>query len=423
MTKQGRANATTLLGVIALSMQATAATFPLRTGWTVAPTAQDLIQAADWSCLPVSIGPNNVLTIPAQSGYVNPWLQEGPLLQVTGDFSVLATFANTNGAGFVDLVAQWSTTVYPPNPPYPQGFIALEAGVAGNSIIVNYVDGSTSPPTMNFALPAGTVAPVTLEIARIGSQFVFFANGLQAGVFNDPGIFNSGNVFYGFTVFPQQTMTVTGLAAAVPSSSPTDAVLYYPYKHAAKRTGTALRDLAGPSGFPVGANGVVASYFIDPNYAETVGREFDLMGPAQAMEFSETEPSPGVYTFCDADKLVDFAQANGMAMRGGHLVYSLELPQWLTSGTFSRDQGIAIMQDHINTLMTRYKGKVHYWDVVNEAVGYDGNGLAQSFWLQTIGNDYIDLAFQFARAADPSAELYYKRRRRRGARSKIGCDL
>jgi endo-1,4-beta-xylanase len=346
-----------------------------------------------------------MLTIPAQSGYVNPWLNQGPLLQVTGDFSVLATFASTNGAGFVDLVAQFAPSPYALPPPYPQGFIALEAGIGGNSISVNYLDGTASPPpTMSFALPAGTVAPVTLEIARIGSQFVFFANGLQAGVFNDPGIFNSGNVFYGFTVFPQQTMTVTGLAAAVPSSSPADAVLYYPYKHVAKRTGTGLRDLGAPSGFPVGANGIIPSYFIDPNYAETLGREFDLMGPALVMEFNATEPSQGVYTFCDADKLVDYAQANGMAMRGGQLVYSdPSLPQWLSSGTFSRDQGIAIMQDHINTLMTRYKGKVREWEVVAEAVD---NGLMR-FWPQTIGSDYIDLAFQFARAADPSAELYY----------------
>lgn len=400
--------------LIIMSSTVSAATFPLRTGWILAPTAQDLIQAADWSCLPVNIGPNNVLTIPAQSGYANPWLIDGPLVQVAGDFSVLATFANTNGGGFVDLVAQFAPSVYAPPPPYPQGLIALEAGIAGNSVAVNYLDGSASPPaTMSFALPAGTVAPVTLEIARIGSQFVFFANGLQAGVFNDPGIFNSGNVFYGFTGFPQQTLTVTGLAAAVPSSSTTDAVLYYPYKRVAHRTGTALRDLARPSGFPVGANGIFAQYLLDPNYAETLGREFDVLGP-YALEFNQTEPSRGMYTFCDADKLLDFAQANGMTMHGGHLVYDavvdgtdLVLPQWLVSGTFSRDQGIAIMQDHINTLMTRYKGKVPYWDVVSEAVGYDGNGLAPSFWLQTIGSDYIDLAFQFAREADPSAELYY----------------
>jgi hypothetical protein len=178
--------------IILLSVAASgrAAAFPLRSGWSLSPTAGDLIQAADWSCSPVSIGPNNVLTIPAQSGYVNPWLTEGPLLQVTGDFSVLATFANTNGGGFVDLIAQLAPSPYPfpfytvPAPAYPQGFIALEAGIAGNSIAVNFLDGSASPPaTMNFALPAGTVAPVTLEIARIGSQFVFFANGLQAGVF------------------------------------------------------------------------------------------------------------------------------------------------------------------------------------------------------------------------------------------------
>src|SRR5580698_210538 len=126
-----RARVIILAAVIALSIEGTAATFPFRTGWTLAPTAQDLIQVADWSCLPVSIGPNDMLTIPAQSGYVNPWLNQGPLLQVTGDFSVLATFASTNGAGFVDLVAQFAPSPYALPPPYPQGFIALEAGIGG----------------------------------------------------------------------------------------------------------------------------------------------------------------------------------------------------------------------------------------------------------------------------------------------------
>ncbi len=63
------------------------------------------------------------------------------------------------------------------------------------------------------------------------------------------------------------------------------------------------------------------------------------------------------------------------------------------------------MYAHIDALMTRYKGKFPYWDVVNEAI--DGTDYRATFWQKTIGNDFIDLAFTRARAADPAAKLFY----------------
>jgi endo-1,4-beta-xylanase len=64
------------------------------------------------------------------------------------------------------------------------------------------------------------------------------------------------------------------------------------------------------------------------------------------------------------------------------------------------------MQDHIKTVVGRYKGRIKGWDVVNEALNEDGT-LRQSLWYKIIGPDYLVQAFKAAHKADPKAELYY----------------
>jgi endo-1,4-beta-xylanase len=127
-----------------------------------------------------------------------------------------------------------------------------------------------------------------------------------------------------------------------------------------------------------------------------------------AMKFDAMHPAQNTYNFTDADALVAYAEANNMVVRGHTLVWHSQIPGWLTGGNFTRDQVIAIMRDHIMTVVGRYRGRILAWDVVNEAVS-DNNGQMRtdSFWHQRIGPEYIAMAFQFAREADPNAILYY----------------
>jgi len=76
--------------------------------------------------------------------------------------------------------------------------------------------------------------------------------------------------------------------------------------------------------------------------------------------------------------------------------------------TFTRDEMIAILKDHILTLVGRYKGKIKDWDVINEAIDDETGTLrTDTMWYKQIGPDYIKLAFEFAHSADPAARLYY----------------
>lgn len=146
----------------------------------------------------------------------------------------------------------------------------------------------------------------------------------------------------------------------------------------------------------------------DPRYAEIVRQEFDMVTPELAMKFDVLQPARGEFDFEAADAIVDFAEQHGLRVRGHVLVWHHQLPTWLEQGHFTRPELIAILREHITTVVERYRGRIHAWDVVNEAVDPAGpDGLRNTFWLRGIGPEYIRLAFEWAHAADPAARLYY----------------
>ena len=170
--------------------------------------------------------------------------------------------------------------------------------------------------------------------------------------------------------------------------------------------GPPLRSFAEARGILIGAAVAADPLRSDALYRDTLKREFNILTTENAMKFEPIHPSRNTYSFRDADAIVSFAEASDMRVRGHTLVWHQQLPSWVTSGMFTRDEWIDILREHIFTVVERYRGQVYAWDVVNEAVDEDGS-LRDTIWLRNIGPEYIDLAFRWAHEADPEVRLFY----------------
>ena len=141
-----------------------------------------------------------------------------------------------------------------------------------------------------------------------------------------------------------------------------------------------------------------------------IKNQFSAITAENDMKWEKIHPAEGTFYFDDSDEFVAFGEANDQFIIGHTLVWHSQTPEWVfkheDGSLLSRDELLARMEDHIKTIVTRYKGRVDGWDVVNEAVNDDGSW-RESYWYQIIGEDFVAKAFQFAHEADPEAELYY----------------
>ncbi|CCA75982.1 probable endo-1,4-beta-xylanase [Serendipita indica DSM 11827] len=122
------------------------------------------------------------------------------------------------------------------------------------------------------------------------------------------------------------------------------------------------------------------------------------------MKWETIEATRGVFSSPDADNIVAIAQRNGLTMRGHTLVWHSQLPAWVANGNWTTTTLTDVIKSHITGVMTKYKGKIHTWDVVNEVVGDDAK-MRPSVFYNTLGESFIDLAFKTAKSVDPKPIL------------------
>jgi endo-1,4-beta-xylanase len=141
-----------------------------------------------------------------------------------------------------------------------------------------------------------------------------------------------------------------------------------------------------------------------------VKHQFNSITPENCMKSEVIHPQEDKFDFTQADQYVKFGEANNMFIVGHTLIWHSQTPPWFfvdkDGKDVTRDVLIERMKKHISTVVGRYKGRVKSWDVVNEAINDDGSWRQSKFYT-IIGEDFVRLAFEFAREADPNALLCY----------------
>ncbi|WP_315833831.1 endo-1,4-beta-xylanase [Bradyrhizobium prioriisuperbiae] len=165
---------------------------------------------------------------------------------------------------------------------------------------------------------------------------------------------------------------------------------------------------AGPtSEVPYGA--AISSYALqdDPAYRAAVATYCQVIVPESEMKWDDLHRNRGEYHFENADRIADFARQHHLALRGHTLAWYGAMPEWVNTISTAAEAERELT-GHIHTVVSRYRGLVSSWDVVNEPIPDKPVGvtdLRPFVWSRFLEEDYIPIAFRAAAAADPKAML------------------
>jgi endo-1,4-beta-xylanase len=145
----------------------------------------------------------------------------------------------------------------------------------------------------------------------------------------------------------------------------------------------------------------------DSVYRAALAAYCQQVTPEGGLFWLDLRPNSTQFNFDSADVVLAFAEANDITMRGHSLVWYGAMPDW-TKEISSAGEAERELRNHIETVVSRYRGKIKTWHVLNEPIDDPKGGraeLRQLVWSRYLGTEYIDLAFRLAHQIDPNAEL------------------
>lgn len=162
--------------------------------------------------------------------------------------------------------------------------------------------------------------------------------------------------------------------------------------------------------FPIGV--AVTPWALKTDEAALILREFNSLTAENAMKMGPVHPKENEYFWAHADSIAAFAVRNKLKLRGHTLCWHTQSPKWFfvdaKGDTVSKEVLLQRLKEHITTVVTRYKGKIYAWDVVNEVISDKHDEFYRnSPFYKICGEEYIAKAFQWAHEADPQALLFY----------------
>jgi endo-1,4-beta-xylanase len=180
----------------------------------------------------------------------------------------------------------------------------------------------------------------------------------------------------------------------------------------APSSASTLRALGAQVNLRIGT-AAIPSDLSDLTLSQITAEQFSVLTPGNEMKWQVVEPQQGNFNWTGADNLVNFAEEHGQRVRGHTLVWHNQLPNWLTqgvaNGTISNSQLRDLLHQHITTEVSRYRGRIWQWDVLNEMLADSNPSQIKptDFWISHLGTGIIADAFRWAHAADPEALLCY----------------
>jgi endo-1,4-beta-xylanase len=173
-----------------------------------------------------------------------------------------------------------------------------------------------------------------------------------------------------------------------------------------------IRELAKERGRFIGTilNSEWFNDAIEPEFEEIHKTQFNVVVAENEMKFDATEPQEDEFNFAKGDKMVEYAKANKIRVRGHALAWHSQVANWVSNYSGQKEKLLAVLKNHITKVVGHWKGQIAEWDVVNEAVNDEYNADWRSngsVWYEGIGSEFLDSAFVWAHAADPDAELCY----------------
>lgn len=161
--------------------------------------------------------------------------------------------------------------------------------------------------------------------------------------------------------------------------------------------------------FPIGV--AITPWDLSGDNRNLILNQFNSITAENAMKMGPIHPMENTYNWKIADSIAAFARINGLKLRGHCLVWHKQTPNWLFKGEdgnmVSKEILLKRIQEHINTVVNRYKKDIYAWDVVNEVIADDSAYFRKSPLYQIAGEDFVEMAFRYAHQADPKAQLFY----------------
>jgi len=338
----------------------------------------------------------------------------GPRLAVKGDFEVSAKMQDIKETASLQLYGA-PPLVYDEFR-YEKGSLRLT--VDNDKLYVDLWDGSNQDAIYTNEFSITPQDDMNLTIQRRGGILALIVNNQKVGQIPEHNIFDSGQVWFGAdSENPGASWLLKDLHAKslplgrlqIVNTSTTPVVTQDP---------NGFQKLANRKrpGFQIGTAVALGPLVSDKEYANLAASGwYGTWTTENALKTQFVHPQENMYTFGEADAIVELAQKQGIKVHGHALVFGEANPRWLQDvAKHQPDRMERIMIDHIKTVMSHYKNKypgtIASWDVVNEPLAdYDNfnqGSLRQNIWHKTMGESYIDKAFRTAHQIDQSAQLF-----------------